>query len=40
MKVYKTVAGLQRYLSEIKGGGKQIGFVPTMGLFMMDTYLL
>ena len=31
MKVYKTVAGLQRHLNELKQKGAQIGFVPTMG---------
>lgn len=31
MKVYKTVAGLQRHLNELRKKGAQIGFVPTMG---------
>lgn len=31
MKVYKTVAGLQRHINELKQKGAQIGFVPTMG---------
>ena len=31
MIVFKTIKTLQTYLNTQKGGGKSIGFVPTMG---------
>jgi pantoate--beta-alanine ligase len=31
MEIYKTISALRERLDELQGGGKTIGFVPTMG---------
>ena len=37
MEIVHKIDDVRRIISEAKRSGKKVGFVPTMGFYMMDT---